>query len=61
LRMTLGPNLEITHVSALLVRKYGRLRDAVVGPDGALYITTTNGDGGGLSRSADDRILKVTP
>ena len=61
LRMTLGPNLEITHVSALLVQKYGRLRDAVVGPDGALYITTTNGDGGGLSRSADDRILKVTP
>jgi len=61
LRMTLGPDLEITDVSALLVRKYGRLRDAVVGPNGALYITTTNGDGGGLTRTADDLILKVTP
>jgi len=59
--MTLGPDLKITHVSALFVGKYGRLRDAVVGPDGTLYITTTNGDGGGLTRTADDRILKVTP
>jgi len=61
LRMTLGPDLEVTHASALLVRKYGRLRDVVVGPDGALYITTSNGDGGGEARTADDRILKVTP
>jgi glucose/arabinose dehydrogenase len=61
LRMTLGPDLEIIHVSALLERTYGRLRDVVVGPDGALYVTTTNGDGGGATRAADDRILKVTP
>ena len=60
-RMTLGPDLEITHVSTLLERKYGRLRDVVVGPDGALYVTTTNSDGGGLSYAANDRILKVAP
>ena len=37
-----------------LDRTYGRLRTAVLGPDGALYITTTNGGG-------KDKILKVVP
>ena len=37
-----------------LDRTYGRLRSAVLGPDGALYITTTNGGG-------KDKILKVVP
>ncbi len=32
----------------------GRLRSPVIGPDGALYITTSNGGN-------DDKILKVTP
>ncbi len=32
---------------------YGRLRAARVGPDGALYVTTTNGD--------DDKLLRITP
>ena len=37
-----------------LDRTYSRLRTAVLGPDGALYITTTNGGG-------KDKILKVVP
>jgi glucose/arabinose dehydrogenase len=61
LRMTLGPDLEITHVAALLERAHGRLRDVVVGPDGALYVTTSNRDGTGELPAEDDRILKVTP
>jgi glucose/arabinose dehydrogenase len=32
---------------------YGRLRAAVQGPDGSLYLTTSNG--------SDDKILRVTP
>lgn len=32
---------------------YGRLRAARIGPDGALYLTTTNGN--------DDKLLRVTP
>lgn len=32
---------------------YGRLRSAVMGPDGALYVTTANG--------SNDKILRVTP
>ncbi|WP_299444366.1 sorbosone dehydrogenase family protein [uncultured Phycicoccus sp.] len=32
---------------------YGRLRAARLGPDGALYVTTTNGE--------DDKLLRITP
>jgi glucose/arabinose dehydrogenase len=32
---------------------YGRLRAARLGPDGALYVTTTNGE--------DDRLLRIAP
>lgn len=36
-----------------LAGTYGRLRTAQMGPDGALYILTSNG--------SNDLILKVTP
>ncbi len=39
--------------------KYGRLRDVVVGPDGALYVLTSNRDGRGQVRSGDDKILRL--
>jgi glucose/arabinose dehydrogenase len=34
-------------------QKYGRLRSIVQGPDGAIYVTTSNGSG--------DRIIRITP
>ena len=34
-------------------QKYGRLRSVVLGPDGALYVTTSNGSG--------DRIVRIAP
>ena len=34
-------------------QKYGRLRTVVQGPDGALYVTTSNGSG--------DRIIRIAP
>ncbi len=37
----------------LLDQKYGRLRSVVQGPDGAIYVTTSNGSG--------DRIIRVAP
>jgi len=37
----------------LFARKYGRLRSVVQGPDGALYLTTSNGSG--------DRIVRIAP
>lgn len=39
---------------------FGRLRDAVVGPDNALYVLTSNRDGRGRVRAGDDRILRIT-
>ena len=41
--------------------KYGRLRDVVEGPDGALYFLTSNRDGRGRPRPGDDRIYVITP
>ncbi len=41
--------------------KYGRLRDVVEGPDGALYFLTNNRDGRGKPKSGDDRIYRIVP
>jgi glucose/arabinose dehydrogenase len=40
--------------------EYGRLRTVTQGPDGALYILTSNRDGRGSPASEDDRLLRVT-
>lgn len=40
---------------------YGRLRDVVEGPDGALYLTTSNRDGRGQPAADDDRVLRLVP
>jgi glucose/arabinose dehydrogenase len=39
--------------------RYGRLRDAVVGPDDALYVLTNRLDGGGTPEAGDDRIIRI--
>ena len=38
-----------------------RLRTVVEGPNGALYVLTSNRDGRGSARRGDDRILRITP
>ena len=43
---------EVTLEETLLNDTFGRLRAVVIGPDGALYVTTANG--------GDDQILRVT-
>ncbi|NJL64610.1 MAG: PQQ-dependent sugar dehydrogenase [Methylacidiphilales bacterium] len=40
--------------------QYGRLREAIMGPDGELYITTSNCDGRGSCPSQQDKILRIT-
>jgi quinoprotein glucose dehydrogenase len=40
--------------------RFGRLRAVVAGPDGALYVTTSNRDGRGRARAGDDKILRIT-
>ncbi len=41
--------------------EFGRLRTVVEGPDGVLYLLTSNRDGRGNPRPGDDRILRIAP
>jgi glucose/arabinose dehydrogenase len=44
----------------LLRRKHGRLRDVAQGPDGALYVITSNTDSAGTDRGGStDRVLRL--
>ncbi|MEP7147141.1 MAG: PQQ-dependent sugar dehydrogenase [bacterium] len=38
---------------------FGRIRDIVEGPDGAIYFSTSNKDGRGNPRDGDDKIYKI--
>jgi glucose/arabinose dehydrogenase len=52
---------KVKEVTAHLQRKFGRIRDVEVGPDGFLYITTSNNDSRGTPQAGDDKILKINP
>ena len=41
--------------------EFGRIRDVQTGPDGFLYLLTSNRDGRGFPAPNDDRILRITP
>ncbi len=58
--------IRLTHGAAVPLQSqlegtWGRLRDVVVGPDGALYVATSNRDGRGTPDPSDDRVLRVWP
>lgn len=42
-----------------VLRDRGRLRDVARGPDGCLYVLTSNRDGRGEPRPGDDRLLRL--
>lgn len=52
---------EVTSEEPLIGDEYGRLRTAVEGPRGAIYVLTSNRDGRGSPDEEDDRILRITP
>lgn len=41
------------------VSEYGRLRDAIPGPDGTLWVLTSNTDINGIPQPGDDRLLQI--
>jgi glucose/arabinose dehydrogenase len=51
----------VTRDVALFRGRFGRLRTVVEGPDGALYVLTSNRDGRGQPHPGDDRILRIVP
>lgn len=48
-----------TQAEAWFVGEFGRLRDAVPGPDGTLWMLTSETDGRGSPVAGDDRLLEV--
>ncbi len=46
---------------ALFQGRFGRVRTVVEGPDGALYVLTSNRDGRGTPRPGDDRLIRIVP
>jgi glucose/arabinose dehydrogenase len=61
-RLTLDPNdpRKVQNLETLFEGQYGRLRDVVEGPDGAIYILTSNGDGRGTMPPGGDKVLRLT-
>lgn len=53
------PPSMVERVETHYVGQFGRLRNIVEGPDGALYLLTSNRDGRGTASEDDDRILKI--
>ena len=49
----------VTGQERLFDGEYGRLRDVQQGPDGAVYILTSNRDGRGNPAPDDDRLLRI--
>lgn len=59
-RLTLSPDgKSVTASERLFQGEYGRLRDVLSGPDGSVYLATSNQDGRGRPADGDDRILRV--
>lgn len=56
-----GSDGRVTGVRSHFSGTYGRLRAVVLGPDGALYVSTSNRDGRGAPRSGDDKIIRIYP
>ena len=45
----------------LLKKKFGRIREVAVSPEGYIYFSTSNRDGRGKPAKTDDRILRLLP
>ncbi len=56
-----GDSWRIAGEESFLVGRLGRIRALAMGPDGYLYLTTSNRDGRGVPGPHDDLIVRVRP
>ncbi len=56
-----GDPTRIASTERWLNGEFGRIRDVILGPDGALYFCTNNRDGRGSTAASDDRIARIIP
>lgn len=54
-------NTESKELNQYLHKEFGRLRDVVYGPDGMLYISTSNMDGRAITHLDGDKIIRLDP
>ncbi len=59
LDINFSPNPQVVSSTPFFTDSYGRLRDVVQGPDGYVYVATSNRDGRGTVNQGDDKILKI--
>ncbi|HAN21680.1 MAG: glucose sorbosone dehydrogenase [Clostridiales bacterium GWF2_36_10] len=52
---------EVNKIDSWLQNEFGRLREVVQANDGSIYLTTSNMDGRGNPRLADDKIIQLIP
>jgi glucose/arabinose dehydrogenase len=55
-----GDGQAVADRQQLVAGEYGRLRALTTGPDGAVYLATSNRDGRGRPNPGDDRIMVIT-
>jgi glucose/arabinose dehydrogenase len=59
-RLTLSSDgRQVVSQERLFHNTFGRLRDVLVAPDGAVYLGTSNRDGRGSPTADDDRIIRI--
>lgn len=60
-RLTFAEDGSVAGEEVLFDEEFGRLRDVAVGPDGDVYLATSNRDTRGNPRDGDDRIVRIAP
>jgi glucose/arabinose dehydrogenase len=60
-QITLNGQGGVSGTASLLQGQFGRLRTVMLGPDGWLWVATSNRDGRGAPVATDDRVLRFPP